>query len=289
MTAPIPVEGLAQLAPGYPALICDVWGVVHNGRRAFEPACAALARYRREGGAVVMLSNSPRPSPAFTEQMRELGVPDDAWDAVATSGDATRELLSTRARGPVLAVGPARDAPFYAGLELEFVREPEAAAVISCTGLYNDEADEVEDYRPLFERAAARGLEMICANPDRVVRRGSEMIPCAGALADVYEAMGGKVLMAGKPHAPIYQLARRELASCMGRAPGSSEILAIGDGVPTDVLGANRQGLDCLFIVAGIHALELRRGERGLDAADIEALLAQSGAHARYAAGELRW
>ncbi|HEX8231786.1 MAG TPA: TIGR01459 family HAD-type hydrolase [Caulobacteraceae bacterium] len=289
MPTPVLVKGLSELAPRYPALICDVWGVVHNGRRAFEPACAALARYRQDGGAVVLLSNSPRPRASFTEQMRELGVPDTAWDAVATSGDATRELLKTRAPGPVLAVGPPRDAPFYEGLQLEFVEDPGAAAVISCTGLYDDEADTPEDYRPLFQRALAGGLEMVCANPDRVVQRGRQMIPCAGALADVYEAMGGKVLMAGKPHAPIYELACRELTATLGRTPAASEILAVGDGIPTDVLGANGQGFDLLFIVAGIHARELRDGSGGLDPARIERLLALAGAHARYATGELRW
>lgn len=289
MTPPAIVAGLREIAGRYPAIICDVWGVVHNGREAFPAACAALARYREDGGVVVLMSNSPRPRQGFTDQMRELGVPDGAWAAVVTSGDATRELLAARVPGPVLAVGPPRDLPFYEGIELAFVETPEAAAVISCTGLYDDEADAPEDYRPLFERAIGQGLEMICANPDRVVQRGEQMIWCAGALADLYQALGGKVLMAGKPHAPIYDLARRELAAAMGRPPSDAEILAIGDGLPTDVLGANAQGIDCLFALGGIHAAELggSGGEPG--AGKIAALLEGAGAHTCYAMAELVW
>jgi HAD superfamily hydrolase (TIGR01459 family) len=280
------VAGLSDLASSYPAVICDVWGVVHNGRRAFAPACDALERCREAGGRVVLLSNSPRPRGAFIRQLRQLGVPDGAGDAVVTSGDATRRLLAERAPGPALAVGPPRDAPIYEGLDLAFAERAEDAAFISCTGLYDDEHEGPEDYRALFAPAVARGLELICANPDRVVQRGEEMVPCAGALADLYEAMGGKVLMAGKPYAPLYDLARRELAAALGREPRTPELLAIGDGLPTDVAGANAQGIDCLFVLGGIHAAELGGA---LTPQRAQRLLAEANAHARYAMADLVW
>src|SRR3954468_6374341 len=161
-------SGLADLVPRYDAVVCDVWGVVHNGRRSFPDACAALMRYREQGGVVVLVSNSPRPKPGFVLQLRDLGVPDGAWNEVVTSGDATRRLLTERAPGPAWAVGPARDAGLYERLDLHFSETAEDAAFISCSGLFDDEFEVPEDYRPRFERAAARGLVMICANPDKV-------------------------------------------------------------------------------------------------------------------------
>ncbi|MGZ8363733.1 MAG: TIGR01459 family HAD-type hydrolase [Caulobacteraceae bacterium] len=286
MAAPLKIiSGLSQVAAGYDALVCDVWGVVHNGRAAWPDACEALVRFRKAGGAVVLVSNSPRPSEGFTAQMRSLGVPDEAWDAVTTSGDATRGLLAERAPGPAWKVGPARDDQLYAGLDLRFAEGPEDAAFISCSGLFDDQNDQPEDYRAAFEVAASRKLEMICANPDRIVQLGDRTIWCAGALADVYESLGGKVLMAGKPCPPIYDLARKRLAEALGHAP--ERILAIGDGVATDVAGANSQGFDCLFIAGGIHGGDFDGG--ALDAQAATETLAKQGAHAAFAMGALSW
>jgi len=283
------IPGLSALAGRYDALICDVWGVVHNGRESFPVPCEALKRFCGEGGTVVLVSNSPRPKPGFVDQLRLLGVPDEAWSQVVTSGDATRRLLAERAPGPAWAVGPARDAGLYDGLELDFSETAEDAAFISCSGLFDDELETPEDYRDRFTLAAGRGLEMICANPDRVVQRGDKLIWCAGALADLYAELGGKVIMAGKPFAPIYALARDALFEAAGAPVDDKRILVIGDGVPTDVLGANDQGLDCLFILGGIHAGELTDPSGEPNAARIEAFLTASAAHARYAMAELVW
>jgi HAD superfamily hydrolase (TIGR01459 family) len=282
------VQGLADLAPRYDALLCDVWGVVHDGRTSFPAARDALVRYRAQGGVVVLISNSPRPKPGFVLQLRDLGVPDESWNEVITSGDATRKLLAERAPGPAWAVGPARDAALYEGLGLELTETAEDAAFISCSGLFDDEIEVPEDYRERFRAAAGRKLPMICANPDKVVRRGRQMIWCAGALADLYAGLGGEVVMAGKPSAPIYDLARDAIAAAVGRDVPDARILVIGDGVPTDVKGANDQGLDCLFVVEGIHAAELAH-EGGLDAGRVEAFLTREGVHARYALDGLRW
>jgi HAD superfamily hydrolase (TIGR01459 family) len=287
MSAPALPQGLAEIADGYDALLCDVWGVIHNGREAFPAPCEALARFRRERGPVVLISNSPRPLGGFVDQLRSLGVPDEAWSEVVTSGEATRALLAGRAPGPAWALGPARDAPLYEGLDLELTETIDGARFISCTGLFDDDIETPEDYRARFQLGVARGLDMVCANPDKVVRRGDQLIWCSGALADLYEAMGGKVVMAGKPHAAIYDLARRKAMEAQGQP--LDRILAIGDGIPTDVKGANDQGLDCLFIADGIHAADLLGPDGRLDAGRTEAMLAREGRHAAYVMGELHW
>lgn len=274
--------GLSELADQYDALLCDVWGVIHNGRESFPAACAALARWRAEVGPVVLISNAPRPSLAIHSQLDHFKVPRESWTAFVTSGDATRALLAERAPGPCWSIGPARDAPLYDGLGLAFA-DAEDAAFVCVTGPYDDTVETPEDYRGRFEIAAERGLTMICANPDRVVQRGDQLIYCGGALADLYEEMGGKVLMAGKPYAPIYDLALHEA----GDVP-KSRVLCIGDGVITDVKGADDQGLDCLFIAKGIHGDAAMRDGR-LDATLVEGLLAEEDVSAKYAMSDLVW
>jgi len=282
------IQGLADLAGDYDVLLCDVWGVIHNGQDHFPMACAALARWRAERGPVILISNSPRPSPEVTHQLDSLDVPRAAWTALVTSGDVTRTLLAARAPGPAWAIGPERDAPLYAGLGLSFAG-PQEAAFISCTGPVDDETETPEDYRKVFELAALRGLEMICANPDRVVQRGPRLIYCGGALAELYEQLGGKVTMAGKPHAAIYDACLAEAGRLMGHAPARRRVLAIGDGVATDVAGANSQGLDILFVAGGIHAAEIVRADGTLDPAATEALLAAGGGQATCAMAGLTW
>jgi len=287
MTAPLPAHGLSALIDRYDVLLCDIWGVIHNGRESFPQACAALARFRAECGPVVLISNSPRPQDGVIEQLDGLGVPRESWSAIATSGDATRTLLAARAPGPAWAIGPERDAPLYAGLGLDFTG-PEDAAFIACTGPYDDEVETPEDYRASFAAALARGLPMICANPDIVVQRGARLIYCGGALARLYEAMGGAVEMAGKPWPAIYDLALGEAEAGLRRPADPDRVLCIGDGVATDVRGANNQGLDVLFIASGIHGAETI-GTGGVDPLAVEALLAKDGARATWAMADLVW
>jgi HAD superfamily hydrolase (TIGR01459 family) len=288
MTAPQTVTRLSDIADRYDVLLCDVWGVIHNGRESFPEACAALATFARERGPVVLISNAPRPSADVLPQLDALGVPRAAWQAFVSSGDATRILLAERSPGPAWAIGPERDAPLYAGLGLEF-SGPEHAAFISCTGPEDDERETPEDYRERLAACAKRGLTMICANPDKVVQRGDRLIYCGGALADLYAGLDGPVLMAGKPYAPIYNLCIAEAQALLGRAVDRRRILCIGDGVPTDVRGASDQGLDCLFIASGIHGAETLGSDGRLDPALTAALLAREGAHAPLAMGMLTW
>ena len=287
MTAPALINGLSAVADRYDVLLSDVWGVIHNGRESFRDACAALARWRAERGPVILISNAPRPSSAVHSQLDQLGVPREAWSAFISSGDATRILLSARAPGPAWAIGPDKDAALYEGLDLAF-SGPEGAAFISCTGPYDDDVEGPDDYEARFKVALERRLQMICANPDIMVQKGDRLIYCGGALAQRYEEMGGEVIMAGKPHAPIYDLCLAEAQLILGRPLERSRVLCIGDGVATDARGANRQGLDLLFIASGIHGAETI-GPQGLDATAVEALLSREGAHAAHAMADLVW
>ena len=286
-SGPTVISGLSQLAARYDVLLCDVWGVIHNGRESFPAACAALARFRAEVGPVILISNAPRPHPPIVEQLDSLNVPRAAWTTLVTSGDATRALLAARAPGSVWAIGPERDAVLYEGLDLTFA-EPEDAAFICVTGPYDDEREEPGDYRARFQACAARGLELICANPDIVVQRGDRLIFCGGALAELYDALGGRSLMAGKPHPPIYEMALREAEAQLGRPVDPARVLCIGDGLPTDIRGANAQGLDVLFVANGIHGAETV-GPEGLNAAVVEDLLRQAGLTAAWAIADMVW
>ncbi|MGH6925584.1 MAG: TIGR01459 family HAD-type hydrolase [Propylenella sp.] len=244
------VAGLKELAGEYDSLLCDVWGVLHNGVAAFPSAVDALRRFREAVGPVVLITNAPRPYPSIREQLRRLGVPDEAYDTAVTSGDVTRAVIAKRPGVKLLPLGPDRDLPFYEGLDVAFASEAEAE-LICCTGLVDDTTETPETYRPLFERLIARKLTMVCANPDIVVERGDKLVYCAGALARLYAEMGGEAILVGKPHAPIYEAAKRLLADL-----GGDRVLAIGDGLPTDIRGAVDNGIPALFVTGGIHAAD---------------------------------
>ncbi len=287
MSLPEPIQGLDEIADRYDVVLSDVWGVIHNGRERFAPACRALSAFAEQRGPVILISNAPRPAADVVPQLDDLGVPRAAWSTLITSGDATRALLADRAPGPVWAIGPDRDAALYAGLGLELTG-PEDAALLCVTGPYDDETETAEDYRDRFEAILPRRLPLLCANPDIVVQRGDRLIPCAGALARLYADLGGEVRMAGKPHAPIYDLCIAEAEARLGRPVDRRRVLCIGDGIPTDILGANGQDLDVLFVAGGIHGAELL-GPQGLDMAATQGLLAQAGAGAQWASGALDW
>lgn len=281
------ITGLSEIADRYDVILSDVWGVIHNGVESFPIPCATLARWGAERGPMVLISNAPRPASEVVSQLDDLGVPRASWQAFVTSGDATRVLLAARAPGPAWAIGPERVAPLYEGLGLVFA-DIDQAVFVSVTGPDNDETESPEDYRARFEAALARGLPMVCANPDIVVQRGSKLIYCGGALAQLYAAMGGEVLMAGKPHAPIYDLCLAQAATLLGRPIDRTRVLCIGDGIPTDIKGANDQGLDVLFVASGIHGTETI-GAQGLRADGVEQLMSQGGVRATYAIADLAW
>jgi HAD superfamily hydrolase (TIGR01459 family) len=274
------IAGLGEIADRYDAILCDVWGVLHNGQQSFRPASDALVAFRRRGGAVVLLTNAPRPSRPIREQVLALGVSPDAFDAVVTSGDVTVALIAERAARPVHHIGPPRDLSLFEAAEARIGIKPalaslERADYVLCTGLFDDDVETPEDYEDRLLAMAARGLPFICANPDLVVHRGSTLIYCAGALARRYEELGGKTIYAGKPYAPIYRAAIGVAETALGRPVEPARTLAIGDALRTDVAGALRQGLDALFISAGIHHGEVH-GEGGRGAAEnLEVLFAR--------------
>ena len=277
-----PVERVPSLATligseddrRYDLLLCDVWGVVHNGVAAIQPSVEALIEARRRGCTVVLITNSPRPRDGVVAQLAALGVSASAFDAIVTSGDVTKGLLRA---GPKNAfhLGPERDLPLYQDTGVAVVDEDEAGVVV-CTGLFDDENEQPSDYGPMLQRFRDRDLAMIVANPDIVVERGDKLIPCAGALGRDYAAMGGETRIAGKPHAPIYEAAIALGSEAMGVQVEPSRILAIGDGMPTDIRGALDQGLDVLFVAGGIHANEYG-GDR-ISAEGVDAFLDRNGA-----------
>ncbi|MEM9734399.1 MAG: TIGR01459 family HAD-type hydrolase [Pseudomonadota bacterium] len=248
------IRSLSEVKASYGNIICDVWGVLHNGVRVYEHAAQALIRFRQYGGRVVMITNSPRPADGVVKQFAELGVPDGVFDAVVTSGDATRHLIA-RTDGPFYHLGPDRDLPLFETLDVKLVEENACAAIV-CTGLEHDEHETPDDYQSRLQALVDRGVPMICANPDIVVERGDRLIYCAGALAKLYEELGGTTLVAGKPNKPIYDLAMEKLETIAGAAQEKADVLAIGDGMPTDVKGAQDNGFPLLYISAGIHSAD---------------------------------
>ena len=287
-TDPPLVPGLSALATDYDALVCDVWGVLHNGLAAHPTACAALVEYRRQGGRVVLLTNAPRPSGPIHQQLASLGVPREAYDDLVTSGDVTRATLMARPERRIAHVGPERDLPIYADLPHSLVGDAEAEIVV-CSGLVDDLTETPDDYRARLSAMAERGLAMLCANPDLIVERGEDKVWCAGALAKLYaEDFGGEVTLIGKPHAPVYAEVRRRIAALLGRPADDRRLLAIGDGLPTDIRGAVAQGLDVLFVTGGIHAADFGSVEAP-DPAIVAARLAAEGLAATAMLPRLVW
>jgi HAD superfamily hydrolase (TIGR01459 family) len=267
-SAAIPIlSSIAELSPACDAWIVDIWGVMHNGARAFDAAGAACRTFRAGGGIVMLLSNAPRPFSAVAGHMTALGVDPAAYDGGVTSGDATRGLIEGWAGRPLLHIGPERDKGLFAGLDVKLAPAEEAQAIV-CSGLYDDTRETPADYTALFEGFAARRLTMICANPDLVVERGDKLVYCAGALAAAYAQKGGEVVYAGKPHLPIYERTFAAIDRVAGSHVPSERILAVGDGLDTDLLGAHRAGLRSVFIASAVHL------PGGLDARALDELFA---------------
>jgi HAD superfamily hydrolase (TIGR01459 family) len=266
--AAIPIlSSIAGPASACEAWIVDIWGVMHNGARAYQAACEACAKFRAGGGIVVLLSNAPRPFTDVVPHLERLGVPAAAYDLGVTSGDVTRGMLEAWQGRAVLHIGPERDKGLFEGLDVRLVGA-DAAEVALCSGLYDDTKETPEDYAALFAGLRARRVPMICANPDLVVERGQQLVYCAGALAAAYAAEGGEVIYAGKPHLAIYERTLAAIADRKGQPVPKERILAIGDGIETDLKGAHAAGLRSLFIASAVHV------PGGLDAATLTELFA---------------
>ena len=298
MTTPAPapriIAGLSEIADRYEVVLSDVWGVVHDGRRAFPEPCRALTRFREAGGTVILITNAPRPNPPVRLQLAELGVPPDAFDDIVTSGDSTVALIGERGEGPFYHIGPERDRALLEAVRARTGRAPalaelDGAAHVICSGLFDDATETPDHYEATYATMRERGLEMICANPDVVVHVGERLIYCAGALAERYAALGGTVRYAGKPHAPIYDLALSVAAEHRGKPVDAARVLAVGDGMHTDVAGAAARGLDCLFVADGIHRAETTRPDGAVDPAGLARFLAETGASPVATIAGLRW
>jgi HAD superfamily hydrolase (TIGR01459 family) len=275
------ISGLGEIARDYDALVCDVWGVLHDGDKAHPAACAALKTFRQTRGPVILLTNAPRPVKDVEELFVEkYGVPLDCYDTIVTSGVATRDDLERRTkqgRLKMLHLGPDRDRGIFEGLNIETTGIDDAR-IVMCSGLYDDDTEGPDDYAQLLARMKARGLAMICANPDWQVQRGGKLIYCAGALANAYEKIGGEVVYYGKPKTEIYGYVRSAMK-------GAKHPLAIGDGMHTDIKGANAAGIDALFVADGVHGEDVTE----LTERHMGELFAKAGVHAKAAMRALVW
>ena len=282
------IARLSEISGNYDLLICDIWGIVHNGLKPHMAAGAALARYRQGGGTVVLVSNAPRPAAEVRRQMDRIGVSGDIADAIITSGDVTLGLIGEKGGAPFYYLGPEHDLATFGNLGVP-IAGIDSAEYIVCTGLAHDETETPESYGGLLQRCLARKLQMICANPDLVVERGDKIFYCAGALADAYVKLGGEAVYAGKPHRPIYSRAlsqaRRHRAGTLER----SRVLAIGDAIRTDVAGARAIGLDCLFVTAGIHAHEIHGATGEIDETRLAAFIGKAEHKPDFVARSLVW
>ncbi|SDI91876.1 TIGR01459 family HAD-type hydrolase [Lutimaribacter saemankumensis] len=287
------IEALSDISHLYDALFVDLWGCVHDGVRAIPSAVAALQEYREKGGIVVLVTNSPKPRKGVEVQLRKFGVPEDAWDTIATSGDSARSAMFRGAVGRKLwFMGEwERDAEFFEPLsiienpvDVQLVDLEEAEGIVCC-GPFDPMADP-DVNRPQFLYAKQKGLKLLCANPDIVVDRGEEREWCAGALARLYTEMGGESLYFGKPHPPIYDLARRRLAA-LGRDIRDTAILAIGDGIATDIQGAMGEDIDSLFISGGLARAETKTSHQP-DPEALKAYIEKEMSNPTYAIGQLR-
>lgn len=290
------ITSLSEISDTYDAVFCDLWGCLHNGVKPFAAAVSALEAFRAKGGTVLLLTNSPRPSSSVSLQLDQIGVSRDLYQACASSGDAARAALASGIYGKrVFALGPERDTAFYnnfstedfyQGINIERVALKEAEGIV-CTGLFDDETETPDDYRALFLEAKDRGLRMLCANPDIVVDRGDKRIYCAGALAQAYTEMGGEAHYFGKPHPPVYNLAYQRLLKATGIEIPPKRILAIGDGINTDIRGAIGEDIDSLFITGGLAAAETATDHQP-DPEKLDAFIQKAQLTPTYSMGHLR-
>lgn len=287
--SPPPILSRAgELLARYNVLFCDVWGVLHDGHRAFEDACDALLRFRRDGGTVILVSNAPVPGERVAAMLDARGVPRAAWDDIVASGEIALRHIAEKGYTRLFCIGPAdRDAATFERLSARPTPLEEAEAIL-CTGLNDDTTETPEDYRDMLQRARARRLPFVCANPDLVVDVGGRQYICAGAIADLYERMDGEVFWAGKPHTNAYDAAQAAAEAVRGASVDRRRILAIGDSLRTDLKGAEAAGVDAIFIASGIHRDETM-GSGELSPEKLAILFAPPAPRALAVLGKLRW
>lgn len=283
-TIPI-LTSVEPIARNYDAWLTDIWGVMHNGVTPFASACDACTRFRLGGGVVLLLSNAPRPASSVAAQLERIGVPRFAYDAIVSSGDAARTFIAALGDRAVFHLGPERDLGIYEGLAARPVEHEAEATAVVCTGLFDDDVEAPDDYAAMLTGFAARGLVMICANPDLFVERGGKLVYCAGAIAAAYEKLDGRVLYAGKPHLPVYDMAFGTIAKLKNRPIEKTRVLAIGDGLSTDIKGAANAGVQSIYIASSVS---MAAGE-SLDAVSLARLFADEATRPIAAMTALSW
>lgn len=282
------IGDLSEVSEHYDAVLCDVWGVFHNGIEPYPAAIEALTRYRENGGIVVLLTNAPRPAASVKRLLDQMGAPEESYDTIVSSGAACQAAVAGGAYGSnFLYVGPERDLHMLVDVGLEPADDEDAEAIL-ITGLRDDLTEGPEDYAAEIDEWVDRGLPMLCANPDIVVDRGEMRLWCAGAIAQDYEQAGGEVVWFGKPHLPIYARCHEVLEDLAGRAIAPDRILAIGDGPSTDVPGGIAAGLDVLFVTGGLSSTEFGPDVEHPEMEPLEAFLSAEGLAPRFAIGRLR-
>ncbi len=291
------ISGLSELAADYDVILSDVWGVVHDGRTHTPSAADALTRFRAKGGTVVLITNAPRPRAPIQDMLDGFGLPREAYDSIVSSGDVTVDLVAARGTAPLHHIGPPKDLSLFETVAERTGEKPPLlplaqAEYVVCTGLFDDYGDP-EPYMPTLAAMKERDMPMICANPDIVVHVGDDLLWCAGALAERYAGLGGRVVMAGKPHAIIYEAALKEAEAVRGAPFDRAKVLAVGDGLFTDIRGAAAQGFDALFVTSGIHRDLLHPAagadDWSVDEAAYRSLLAEAGAAPAAHLRDLAW
>lgn len=287
MTPPI-LANAGPLLSRYEVVFCDVWGVMHNGRQAYASSGEALARFRSQGGTVILVSNAPVPADGVERVLEKTGVRRDAWDAIVSSGDIALGHIAEKGYQRLHRIGPAgRDSRLFARLPGPNAPLNDADAIV-CTGLVDELNETVASYHPLIEEGVARATPFVCANPDLVVDVGEKRYLCAGSIAAEYERRGGPVFWAGKPHASAYATALDRATNLRAAAPDRARILGIGDALRTDLAAAQGMGVDALFIASGIHNDEVLAGGQ-IDDGKLAALFGPGTPPAVAAMVQLAW
>ncbi len=271
------IESPLSIASLYDAFILDLWGVIHDGQKLYPGVRDTLVELREQGKQIIFLSNAPRRANKAEQVLASLGVTHDMYDHVITSGEAVYRHLSEHVEWGrhYFYIGPDKDLDILDGLNFSRSGLAQSNFILNVGYLYDGQP--LEELDKTLRSAHALGLPMVCVNPDRVVvRQNGERLGCAGEIADEYTRIGGHVVWFGKPYRDVYHLCLRRFVDAQ-----PSRILAVGDSLETDILGANHAGVDSVLITGGILKQQVQpAGE--LNEVALQDLIVESGAHPTY-------
>ena len=283
------INNLVSVVANYKLILCDAWGVLHNGLEANLEAVESLKVARSLGVYVVIITNAPRTEAQLIQHFNQLGIDPSSYDVIISSGQVARDLLFRDRLDRIYHLGPPVDRALYAGLEPDVVFFIDEAEIILNTGLRDNTREKEEDYEDFLRIALEKNIPMICVNPDKFVLIGEDRRACAGAIAAIYEGLGGKVRWIGKPYRDIYEVSQQRFQSVKNTKLISNECLVIGDAVHTDIVGGNNFGADSLFIYNGVQASELKQAGIASDnVEDLANFCSARGAIPKYILKDLR-